>query len=106
MGCVALAQVGTRADAGNAHLAHVPLDGFAVDQRPCLVQYHCDPARAIKRMRGVDFVNAVFDGDFLRGGRHRLVIQAGAIQTEQLGLQAKRQVAGVTFDQRESLISR
>ena len=106
MSRVTLAQVGTWADARNAHLAHVPLHRFAVDRSSFLVQYHRDPARAIKRMRGVDFVNAVLEGNLLGRGRHWLIVQARAIQAEQLGLPGKRQSTVLTFDHRLPLIGR
>jgi hypothetical protein len=41
-------------------------------------------------MGGVKFVNPMFDRHFLRRWRHRLVIQAPAADTEQVGLRAER----------------
>jgi hypothetical protein len=35
---LALTQVRARADAGNPHLAHVPLDCFAIDELPFTLQ--------------------------------------------------------------------
>jgi hypothetical protein len=48
----------------------------------------------------------MFDGSFLCGGWHRLVIQAGAVQPEQVGLQDERQVTVLMFDHCQPLISR
>ena len=93
-----LAGVGTRTDAGDAHLAHVPLHGLAVDD-DFLAQFHRDLARAIERVLGVDFVDAPFDEQFFRRSRHGRVVQAGAVEREQVALGFQAQFGIVAFQQ-------
>ena len=86
---------GTRMKSSLAKVLH-PICG-----RP-MVQYAVDAGRALTgRAPTLVIGNGGDDVRAALGDQCDYVIQ-----TEQLGLQAKRQVAGVTFDQRESLISR
>jgi len=48
------AQMGTRRNAGDAHLVHMPLDGFAVDDHPLSLQHGGDSPRPIEGMGGVE----------------------------------------------------
>ncbi len=100
-----LTEIRAWTDPGEAHLAHVALHGFAIDQH-LIVQLDGDLARAIERTRGIDFVDAPLDPEFFRGRRHRLIIQAAAIQTEQVGLDAHGQFAIGPVYQGDTLISR
>src|SRR3990172_10966104 len=94
-----LAQIWTWADTRDAHLAHVTFDGFAVD-RERQVQHHRDAPRAQKRMGCVQLVDTMLDGQLLRRGWDRLVVQAGAIETEQYGLPRHGELRVVAFNQR------
>jgi len=83
----ASAQVWTGTDASDAHLAHVTLDGFAIDdQRVVAGQHDLDAARAIRWMRRVNLINRVLDGDLFGRRRDRLIVQAAATEREQIGL--------------------
>jgi hypothetical protein len=55
---------------------------------------------------GVDLVDAMLDCQLFSRRRDGLVIQAGTAETEQFRLGFERQLRGVAFDQRLSLISR
>ncbi len=47
--------------------------------------------RSIKRAFGVDRVDAVLDRPLLRRRGQRLIVQAGKVQTQQLGLTFQQQ---------------
>ena len=96
----ALAQVRPRRDAGDPHLAHIPLHPLAIDRRKVRLQQHGQLARAIKRMRRVQFVDAVLDRHFLRRWRFGLIVQTPAADAEQIGLGAERERVGGVLDQR------
>jgi hypothetical protein len=100
--CIAFTQIGTGTDANDAHLTHVPLDGLAVD-RHLPTQHGGDAPGAIKRILGIDLVDAMFDRDLLRRGWDWLVVQAGAVQAEQVGLGFEKQIARLALHQRQSL---
>ncbi len=100
-----LTQVGARTDRAEAHLAHMALHGFAVDEH-LFVQFDRDLAGPIERARGIDFVDAPLNPEFFRRRRQRLIIQTAAIQTEQVGLGAHGQFTIAPVDQGDTLISR
>jgi site-specific DNA recombinase len=87
----AFTQIGAGRNPGNPHLAHIPLHPFPIGRPECLRQQHPQFARAIKGMRGIQLVNPVFHRHFLRRWRHRLIVQTGAAQPEQIGLGAQRE---------------
>ncbi len=84
------AQVGSRADAGDTHLAHVSLHCFSVDLPPFSSQLCCHAARAVERVLGVDSVNAMLERHFLQRGSARLVIETRAADAEQICLHGER----------------
>ncbi len=47
------AQMGSRRNAGDAHLVHVPLNGFTVDDHPLSLQHGGDSPRPIEGIGGV-----------------------------------------------------
>jgi hypothetical protein len=57
-------------------------------------------------MLRVELVDLVLEANFLRGGRDRLVIQTGAIETEQVSLDLNRQVRLVPFEKTQALVTR
>ena len=81
-----LAQVRTWSNPGDAHLAHVALYRGSGNMRAFSPQLGGDPSRAVVGMGGVDFIDAMLDGNFSLGRTHRLVIQARATDTQQFGL--------------------
>jgi hypothetical protein len=52
---------------------------------------------AVERISGIDLIDPMLDGDLLRRGRHRVVVQAGAVQTEQVSLRFQWQFIGVAL---------
>ena len=86
----AFAQVRPRCDAGDPHLAHIPLHALAIDRPKRRLQEHGQFARAIKRMGGVQRVDPVLDRHFRRRWRFGLIVQTPAADTKQRGLGAER----------------
>jgi len=90
------AGVGTGNDAGDAHLAHLALHPLAVEP-----QDRGDLARAVERVSRVQLVDAALEGQLCRAGQHGLVIQAGAVQGEQVALGRQAEVGLFPFQQRQ-----
>src|SRR3712207_3774557 len=84
-------QVGCWTNAGDAHLAHVPLHRFAIDRPSVPAQFDGDAPRTIERIGRVDRINAMFERHLLGGGCHRLVVETRATETQEFGLAAERQ---------------
>ena len=99
------AQVRAGADRAEAHLTHMALHGFAVDDH-LFVQLNFDLALTIERTRGIDFVDAPLNPELFGRRRQRVIIQTAAIQTEQVGLSAHGQRASAPVDQGDTLTSR
>src|SRR5215207_1375498 len=87
----AFAEVRPRCDAGDPHLAHIPLHPLAIDRPKRRLQQHRQLARAIKRMGSIQRVDTVLDRHFLRRWRFGPVIQTPAADAEQIGLGAERE---------------
>ncbi len=103
---IAPAEVRPRTDAGDAHLTHMALDGFPVDDEVIvLLEHDRDAARAVRWVVGVNPINGMLDGDFLGRGRDRLIVQTAPTQAEQLGLLDQRQLGLTPVDQGKALIS-
>ena len=103
---VPLAEVGSRRDASNAHLAHMTLYGFAIDDELIvLLEHDRDAARAIRRLAGVNAVNGMLDGDFLGRGRNGLIVKRAPAEIEQVGLDRQGELSVSTFNQRKALTS-
>ena len=103
---IALTEVGSRTDAGDAHLAHMTLHSFAIDDEVIvLLEHHGDAARAIRRLLGVNTVNGMLDGDFLGRGRNGLIVEAASAQAEQLRLVGEWKLSITALDQGETLTS-
>jgi len=100
------AQVGTRSDAGDAHLTHVTLHRGPRNGPAFLAQHRRHPPGAVEGISRVQFVHAVFDGDLFGRWSHRLVIQTGAAQVQQLGLGDQRQLRVIALDQLVTFTSR
>src|SRR5690242_8522087 len=92
------AQVRPWRDAGDPHLAHVALHPLAIDWCEVLLQQHGQLARAIKRVRRVEFVDTVLDRHFLRRWRSGLIVQTAAADTEQLGLRPEWERVSASLD--------
>ena len=103
---VATAQIRSRSDAFNAHLAHMPLNRLAIDEQAFALQLNANPPRAVKWILRIDFINPMFHSHLLWRRSYRLVIQTGAAQTEQVSLQGERQLSVLTFDQFQTLSAR
>ena len=100
-----LTEIRARTDRSEAHLAHVALHGFAIDQH-LVIQLDGDLARAIERTLRIDLINPPFNPEFFWRWRYRPIVQAAAIQTEQLGLPGQRHFVAVPIHQSHTLISR
>jgi len=57
-------------------------------------------------MLRVQLINPVFEANFLRGGRNRLVVQAEAIQAQQIGLNADRVLGSFPLQELNTLLAR
>jgi hypothetical protein len=80
------AQIRAGMDAGTAHLAPIALDPLAIERMEVLLQEDRQLARAVKRVRGVQFVEEVLDGHLLLRWWQRLILQAAPADAEQSGL--------------------
>lgn len=80
----------------------MPVHGLAVDLEALAAQLCRDPPRAVERVLGVDLVNSVLERDLLRQSRHRLVVKAGSIEAEQVGLGLDRETWVVKVKQRKA----
>jgi hypothetical protein len=60
---------------------------------------------AQERMLRVKLINPVFEANFLRGGRNRLVVQAGAIQAQQIGLNDDRVLGAIPFQKVDTFLA-
>jgi hypothetical protein len=74
------------------------LDGLAVDGH-LLLQFDGDLARAVEGMRGADLVDAPLDVQVFGRGRHRLVVQTGPVEGEQIALGRQAQFGLAAFQQ-------
>jgi len=99
----AFAQVRPWRDGSDSHLAHIALHSLAIDRCEVLRKQHDQFARAIKRMRRVEFVDAVLDRHFLRRWRYWLIVQTPAADAEQIGLRPEWERVDVSLDQRAPL---
>ena len=52
-------------------------------------------------MSRVEFINPVFEGDLCGRWRHSPVVEAGAAETEQLGLHNQREVNRFALNERQ-----
>ena len=95
-----LAQIGSWTDASNAHFAHIALDPLAINRRELWLKQHRQLARAIERVRGVEFVDAMLDRHLLRRWRYRLIVQTAPRDAEQVSLGRKRQRVGIMVEKR------
>lgn len=87
---VAPAEMGAGTNARNAHRAHVPLHGFAIDHQLVITRKDDrDPPRPIGRLLRIDGVNRVRNRHLLGWRRCRLVLQAPAAQCQQIRLLAQ-----------------
>ena len=106
MGGIAPTEIGTGTDADDAHLAHVPLHGFAIDDQLVVAgQDNLDAARPIRWMRGINDINRVLDAHLLGCRRHGLIVQAAPAETEQVGLVGDRDVTRLAVHQLHPLRS-
>ena len=102
----AAAQIWPWADPDDAHLAHVPLHGFAIDDQLVVArQDDFDPPRPIGGLIGVNLINRVFDGDLCGRRRDRLIVQAASAEAEQVGLDSQRDSAEQAVDALQPLSS-
>lgn len=99
---VSSTEVGARADAGDPHLPHMALNRLTVHLQPFPVQYRRDAAGAIEGAFGVDLVDTPLESQLVLRGLHGLIVQAGAVQTEQLGLSLHRQLRVMEVNQRKA----
>jgi hypothetical protein len=82
--------------ASNGLVVHGP--AFAVELRR-------DPTHPIERRGGVDRINPMLERYLLGRRRHWAIIQAGAIETQQVCLEAQWQLAVFSFDQGQALLT-
>ena len=102
---IALAQVRTGIDGHDAHFPHVTPYGVLVNLISFPVHNCSNFPVAQERMLRVKLINPVLEANFLRRGRDRLVVQAGAIQAEQIGLYADRVFETIPFQQVDTLLA-
>src|SRR5262245_24237300 len=98
-----LTQIRPGTDACNTHFAHVALHTLAIDRRKILFQKHGQFPRAIKRMRGIQLVDAVLNRHFLRRWHSGLIVETAPAQTEQVGLDCEWQGIGGVINQHAAL---
>ena len=89
---IALTQVRAGTDAGKAHLLHVPLNRFAIDDHSFPTQLHSNPSRTVERIVWIERINAMFECHLLSGSRYGLVIKTRTTETQEFGLYAKWRV--------------
>lgn len=77
---IPFAQVGAGKDSHNAHFTHIASNGILVDTISFPIHDRSDFPVAQERVLRIQFINPVFEANFLRRGRNRLVVKAGAIQ--------------------------
>ena len=106
---IALTQVWTRTDAGDAHLLHVPLHSFTIDCPSFSAQLSRNTPRAVEGISGVDLINAVFKCYLLGRWRDGLIVETRTTEAQELGLHAEWRVppgrTPVSFDQGQPLTS-
>jgi hypothetical protein len=102
---VAFAQVRPGIDCHDAHFPHVAPNGIWVNGIAFPVHNGSNLPVAQESMLRVQLVDPVLEANFLRGGRDRLVIQAGAIEAEEVRLDLDRQVRCIPFEKTEALVS-
>jgi hypothetical protein len=95
------AQVGAGAEAGQPHLVHMPGHSLVIDQDAFAPQLRGDAADAVIGAIGVDGVDPMLERHLLRRWRHSRVVQAGAVQAEQVGLRRQRQLGILPLQQRQ-----
>ena len=78
------------------------LNGLAVEGH-LLLEHRRDLARAVEGMGGVQLVDAPLEVQLFRRGRHRLIVQAGAVERQQVALGLQAQVGRIAFQQRQTL---
>jgi hypothetical protein len=88
----AFTQMGSRINGGQPHIGHVTSDRFPIDRLAFAGQLGGNPARAVERRGGIDFVNAMFERHLLRRWRGRLIVETGAAQPQQCRLVFERKV--------------
>ncbi len=77
-------------NARQPHVAQVTRHRLVIDRHPLTPQLRRDASHPVERVSGVDFVNAPFECQLLGGQHHRPVVEAGAVQAEQLHLRRQR----------------
>jgi hypothetical protein len=102
----ASAQVRSRADAGDAHVAHVPLHRLAVDTPPFSSQLGRDAARAVKGILRVERIDAMLERHLLRRGLARLVVETRSADAQQVRLRAQRNGDVLTLNERHAFLPR
>jgi len=103
---ITLAQIWARIDGHEPHVSHVAPYGVLMNAVSISVHNRGNLPVAQKRMLRVQLINPVFEANFLRGGRNRLVVQAGAIQAQQIGLNADRVLGTVPLQELDTLFAR
>ncbi len=89
---VASAQIGARTHPGNAHLTHMALHGFPIDEQLVVTfQNDGDAPRPIRRVGRIHRVNRMLHGHLLGRGRDGVVVQASSAQRQHVSLRTKRQ---------------
>lgn len=68
-------QPGSRSNARQPHLAHMSFNRFVINEQPFPPQLCGDTPDPIKRPLSIEFIDPVFDGEFVSRGRHRLIVQ-------------------------------
>jgi hypothetical protein len=100
---IELTHVRGRADRDQAHLAHVPLHVFAIDDELRAAQLGRDPPRAVERRLCVDLVDPMLQPQLARRRRDEPIVQGRTVDPEQLGLYARGQSAVGALDERHPL---
>ena len=87
----------------DTHFPHIPLDALPIHPPLLMPELRGNAPGPVKRMGGINLVDPMFQGNFLGIRPDGPVIQAGAIKTQQIGLDGQRQPPGVLVDESQTL---
>jgi hypothetical protein len=98
------AQIRPWVDGCDAHFSHVPLNRFSIDHDSFSAQLRFNFSRAVKGIRRVDLINAMFDGDLFCRRLLWLIVDTGTTHTQQFCLLRQWQLTACSFGQSHTLL--
>jgi len=102
---VAPTRVGARPQGHQAHLLHMPLHRFAIDELPFACHLLVNAPRPVERPGRVDFIDAPLDRYLFGRGQRGLVVKTGPRDREYLGLTTQRNFSVRSLEKGEALTS-